>query len=141
MTPRSEQVGVLVACLAALTMLVVACGGDGSATTLSTSHSTASTTASTVSGTTTTSTPSTPEKVFSSAELAEFDGKEDRPAYIAVDGVVYDVSGSARWPEGKHLSCFLDSEAGNNLSEELKQAPSNMRALVERLPVVGRLEQ
>ena len=78
--------------------------------------------------------------MFTPAELAQFDGREGRPAYIAVDDVVYDVSSSAKWPDGRHTTCFLDSKAGNDLSDELKQAPSNMRALVEQLPVVGRLE-
>jgi cytochrome b involved in lipid metabolism len=32
------------------------------------------------------------EKIFTTEELAKYDGKNNQPAYIAVDGIVYDVS-------------------------------------------------
>jgi predicted heme/steroid binding protein len=35
-------------------------------------------------------------------ELAEYNGKDDNPAYIAVDGVIYDVSRNANWKSGEH---------------------------------------
>jgi len=73
-------------------------------------------------------------------ELAEFDGKDGRPAYVAVDGVIYDVSSSSAWADGVHAPCNLDAMAGKDLSETLRQAPSNMRSLLARMPVVGRLE-
>ena len=99
-----------------------------------------STTVSAVDGGTETTTPAGAEKTFTLADLAQFDGKDGRAAYVAVDGVVYDVTGSARWPEGRHFSCNLDAMAGNDLSEEIGQAPANMRALLGQMPVVGRLE-
>lgn len=83
----------------------------------------------------------TPEgEVFTVDRLAQFDGVDGRPAYIAVDGVIYDVSGSSKWPEGRHSGCNLGAMAGRDLSDELESAPSSMRALVESLPVVGTLE-
>lgn len=72
-------------------------------------------------------------------QLAQFDGKEGRAAYVAVDGVIYDVSSSRSWPEGVHSRCDLGAMAGNDLSEVIRQAPANMRSLLERMPVVGRL--
>ena len=36
-------------------------------------------------------------KKFSKAELAKFDGQNGQPAYVAVDGTVYDVSGKDAW--------------------------------------------
>lgn len=140
MRPMFVRAGVLIVCLVLLAMQVVSCASDEPAATVSTAGSPTSTTTSVTGGSTTTSAPVSEEKVFTPAELAQFDGREGRPAYIAVDGVVYDVSSSARWLEGRHTTCFLDPKAGNDLSEELKQAPSNMRALVEQLPVVGRFE-
>ncbi|MEW6554204.1 MAG: cytochrome b5 domain-containing protein [Actinomycetota bacterium] len=77
---------------------------------------------------------------FTLAELAEFDGKDGRPAYVAVDGVIYDVTGSSEWPQGDHAPCDLDAAAGKDLSEVLEQAPARMRALIEAMPVVGTLE-
>lgn len=70
------------------------------------------------------------------AELAQNDGREGRPAYIAVNGTVYDVSESPRWQGGFHPP---DHQAGRDLTEELAGAP-HVRAVVERFPVVGKLE-
>lgn len=72
-------------------------------------------------------------------QLAQFDGKEGRAAYVAVDGVIYDVSASRSWPEGTHSRCDLGAMAGKDLSEVIRRAPANMRSLLERMPVVGRL--
>jgi len=89
----------------------------------------------------TSSAPSgTREKVFTVQELAGFDGKNGKPAYVAVDGVVYDVTGSANWPGGKHSPCSLDSAAGKDLSEVIKQAPPRMRTYIQAKPVVGSLQ-
>lgn len=69
-------------------------------------------------------------------ELKAFNGRDGSPAYIAVNGKVYDVSTSSLWQNGMHPP---DHYAGQDLSEELKQAP-HVRAVVERFPVVGFLD-
>lgn len=78
-------------------------------------------------------------QTFTLAELATFDGKNGQPAYVAVDGVVYDLTGSSLWPEGDHTNCNLDSVAGKDLSEVIQQAPARMRTNLQRFPVVGTL--
>lgn len=83
----------------------------------------------------------TAAKVFTVEELAEFDGEDGNPAFIAVDGVVYDVEGATQWSQGDHIPCNLDAMAGKDLSDELEQAPERMRAYVLALPVVGILEE
>ncbi len=70
-------------------------------------------------------------------QLKECDGRDGRPAYIAVNGTIYDVSASTRWQEGNHEGAH---QAGADLTEELKQAP-HVRSVIERFPVVGRLEE
>ena len=35
-------------------------------------------------------------------QLKHYDGKNGNPAYIAVDGVLYDVSGVRQWKNGSH---------------------------------------
>lgn len=87
------------------------------------------------------SAPTAEQRAFTVTELAEFDGKDGRAAYIAVDGVVYDVSDSRNWPEGAHTRCDLSSMAGNDLSAAIEQAPANMRALLGQMPVVGTLQE
>ena len=34
---------------------------------------------------------------FNQTELAKYNGQGGQPAYVAVDGVVYDVTGVAAW--------------------------------------------
>jgi predicted heme/steroid binding protein len=70
-------------------------------------------------------------------ELARYDGREGRPAYVAVAGTIYDFSSSPLWKAGQHQG---PHQAGVDLTEELKTAP-HVRALIERFPVVGRLEE
>lgn len=70
-------------------------------------------------------------------ELAKHDGRDGRRAYVAVSGTIYDVSASPLWRHGDHQGAH---QAGADLTEELKGAP-HVRAVVERFPVVGRLEE
>ena len=70
-------------------------------------------------------------------ELAKFDGRDGRPAYVAVNGTIYDISASPLWKDGDHQGAH---QAGADLSEALKGAP-HVRAVVERFPVVGHVEE
>jgi len=86
--------------------------------------------------------PADDEDTFTLAELAEFDGMEGRPAYVAIDGVVYDITGSALWPEGEHSPCGLDAMAGRDLSEVIGESPHGRDIFIENgIPVVGTLEE
>lgn len=114
-----------------------ACGQGTPDTTAPGSSETAGpTTTSEVAESTTTSAEDT---VYTLEELTKFDGQNGNAAYVAVDGVVYDVSDSRLWPEGVHGSCSLGASAGGDLSELIQKAPASMRALLEKMPVVGRL--
>jgi predicted heme/steroid binding protein len=73
-------------------------------------------------------------KVFSQDDLAQFDGKEGRPAYIAFMGLVYDVSSSPLWKNGDHQTAH---RAGTDLSRELPRAPHGA-GLLGRFKPVGR---
>lgn len=70
-------------------------------------------------------------------ELSKHDGREGRRAYVAVNDKIYDVTDSPHWLGGNH---FDQHRAGGDLTEELKAAP-HVRAVVERFPVVGSLEE
>ncbi len=70
---------------------------------------------------------------FTEEELAKFDGKEGRPAYVAYRGRVYDVSSSFLWKMGKHQAYHA---AGCDLTAALGDAPHGPEVL-ERFPVVG----
>lgn len=75
------------------------------------------------------------EREFTPDELAEFDGKDGRNAYVAVDGVVYDLTDSAAWKNGQHNGF----EAGKDLTDEIKNDSPHGVGNLEGIPVVGKL--
>lgn len=76
------------------------------------------------------------ERRFTVGELAKFDGKEGRPAYIAFEGKVYDVSESLMWQEGEHED---EHRAGVDLTEDMDFAPHSEDVLAP-FSIVGVLE-
>lgn len=66
-------------------------------------------------------------------ELAEYNGKDDNPAYIAVDGVIYDVSRNSNWKAGEHNGY----SAGNDVSELIEKISPHGKRVLNKLPVVG----
>ena len=68
-------------------------------------------------------------------ELKQYDGKNGNPAYVAVDGVIYDVTNVAKWKNGDHNGY----SAGNDLTDIIKnKSPHGVKNL-EGLPVVGKI--
>ncbi len=67
-------------------------------------------------------------------ELAKYDGKNGNKAYIAVDGIIYDVSSSFAWQQGEHAGI----KAGSDLSQAIIKAPHG-KSKLSQLPVVGKL--
>ena len=66
-------------------------------------------------------------------QLAQFDGREGRKAYISVDGKIYDVTNSPRWPNGNHNGY----QAGQDLTNEILNAsPHGIRTL-DNVPMIG----
>ena len=80
---------------------------------------------------------STGEKVFTPEELAQYNGQDGMPAYVAVDGVVYDVSDKPLWSGGRHQNLHF---AGTDLSEAIGKSPHGKSKLKD-LPVVGILAE
>jgi len=77
------------------------------------------------------------ERQFTERELQQYDGSRGKPAYIAYDGVVYDVTASSLWYGGLHKDLHY---AGTDLTRTLRKAPHTTEvfthATVKR---VGRL--
>ena len=71
---------------------------------------------------------------FTAEELAKFDGREGRPAYVAYQGTVYDVSGSYMWEGGDHEGMH---SAGGDLTAAHDDAPHDVH--VTDFPAVGTL--
>lgn len=75
--------------------------------------------------------------VFSEDELTNFDGKDGNPAYIAVDGTVYDVTNFGAWADGEHQDMVTAGTDATDLFES--ESPHNTEFL-EALPLAGRFE-
>jgi predicted heme/steroid binding protein len=70
---------------------------------------------------------------FTLEELARYDGRDGRRAFVAYDGKVYDVSESFLWKDGKHQ---VIHPAGADLSGALEQAPHGAE-FFEKVALVG----
>jgi predicted heme/steroid binding protein len=71
-------------------------------------------------------------KQFTTEELAEFNGRDGKPVYVAYKGVVYDVTESAMWGGGDHEG---QHAAGHDLTAEHEDAPHDV--YVTDFPEVG----
>ena len=69
---------------------------------------------------------------FSIQELATFNGKDGKPAYVGFKGKVYDVTESAQWLDGDHLG----HAAGQDLTESMDIAPHDQDVL-EKMKIIG----
>ncbi|MDH4265249.1 MAG: hypothetical protein OEW45_06385 [Deltaproteobacteria bacterium] len=76
-------------------------------------------------------------RYFTKRELKEFDGKDGRPAYIAFQGKIYDVSNSKLWKNGIHSGRHA---AGEELTQVMLNAPHGEEVLT-KFPLVGQLSQ
>lgn len=71
---------------------------------------------------------------FTKEELKKFDGQNGNPAYVAIDGTVYDVTDIPAWQGGKHHGNL----AGLDQSEAIRKSPHGLGVL-EKLNKVGTL--
>jgi len=119
---------ILVASSAALLFSLSACAAK-----------TATPAATTTTPVTTTTTPATTtttsaEKTFTVAQLAAFNGKNGAKAYVAINGIVYDVTNVKGWNNGSHNGVT----AGKDLTAAFQSSPHNASTL-SGLTVVGKL--
>lgn len=68
-------------------------------------------------------------------DLAQFDGTENRDAYIGYEGKLYNMSRSEFWKDGVH---FGRHKAGEDLTDMLNQAPHGEDKILS-MPMVGDL--
>ena len=75
------------------------------------------------------------KKLYSKAQLALRNGSDKEEIWIAYKGMIYDVSKSKLWRDGKHYEHW----AGQDLTDELIDAP-HTNQVFEKFDIVGRLE-
>jgi predicted heme/steroid binding protein len=72
---------------------------------------------------------------FTLEELAQYTGKDGKAAYIAVDGIVYDVTKVPQWKNGFHNGYT----AGKDLTEEIKTKSPHGVSKLKNVKIIGRL--
>jgi Predicted heme/steroid binding protein len=77
------------------------------------------------------------DRVISVQELAQNDGSEGKPAFVAVNNEVYDMTNVLQWAGGTHFGLF----AGQNLSQEFLTCHSGMEDILTGLQKVGVLQE
>ena len=137
-----KKTAILMAVLAAAALVLAACSTSGtSSSSVSSSSrvlsdiviaSSPATKATASSDKITLSGSSSSQKVFTAAELATYNGKNGNPAYVAVNGVVYDVTNVKEWQNGTHQGL----SAGQDLTSQIAQSPHGTSVL-SGLTVVG----
>lgn len=68
-------------------------------------------------------------------QLKQYDGKNGNSAYIAVDGVLYDVSGVRQWKNGSHEGY----SAGKDLTDAIMGKSPHGTSVLDGVPIVGKL--
>ncbi len=77
--------------------------------------------------------PANSDRRFSEMELRAYNGERGQPAYIAYNGVVYDVSDAPNWRGGMHREMHY---AGLDLTRSLRKAPHDA-GVFQRVRRVG----
>lgn len=81
-------------------------------------------------------TASTQDLSLTLDELKQYDGQNGNAAYVAVDGVIYDVTHVRKWKNGKHE---MGITAGQDLTELISQSPHG-KSILSEAPVVGKIK-
>lgn len=80
-----------------------------------------------------TSATSNGEITFTAEELAQYNGMNGNPAYVAVDGIVYDMTKIGAWRNGQHQGL----SAGQDLSAAFAGSPHS-KNILNQSPIVGK---
>jgi predicted heme/steroid binding protein len=72
---------------------------------------------------------------FTKSQLALRNGQDKPQIWVALHGLIYDVTNSRLWRNGKHYEHW----AGQDLTDELKDAPHTEKVF-EKFVVVGKLK-
>ncbi|MCS6904606.1 MAG: cytochrome b5 domain-containing protein [Bacteroidia bacterium] len=73
---------------------------------------------------------------YTVSELALRNGQDRPEIWVAYKGIIYDVTNSRLWRNGKHYQHW----AGQDLTSEFELAPHTDRVF-KNFPIVGKLKQ
>jgi len=77
------------------------------------------------------------QREFTLEELAGYDGSGGRPAYVAANGIVYDVSLEATWGGSTHFNLY----AGKDLTAQFNGCHQGKLEVLRNLPQVGIIQE
>lgn len=78
--------------------------------------------------------PAAPEMLeLTMEEVAEYNGEDGNPAYVVVNGGIYDVTGHPQWSGGEHGG----NMAGTDITEMLDNNAPHGRSKLSDLEKVG----
>ena len=77
------------------------------------------------------------DKEFTIEELSAYNGTNGKPAYVAINGIVHDLSKETAWGGGTHFGLF----AGKDLSSEFMECHQGVKLILDKLPQVGILKK
>ena len=72
---------------------------------------------------------------YTKSQLALRNGQDKPDVWVAYQGLIYEVTRSRLWRDGKHYEHW----AGQDLTDELKDAPHNEKVF-DKFKVIGRLK-
>ncbi|MGF3106146.1 cytochrome b5 domain-containing protein [Rossellomorea sp. DUT-2] len=75
------------------------------------------------------------QRTFTPEELATFTGKNGSPAYVAVNGIVYDMTTNRAWAAATHFGLT----AGKEYTQEFASCHAGQQSILATLPIAGRL--
>jgi predicted heme/steroid binding protein len=75
-------------------------------------------------------------RIYSLRQLALRNGQDKEEIWVAYEGIIYDVSSSRLWRDGKHYEHW----AGQDLTEEIAKAP-HTAIVFDRFEKVGILQK
>jgi len=73
---------------------------------------------------------------YTKFQLALRNGQDMEEIWIAYKGIIYDVTNSKMWRDGKHYEHW----AGQDLTEELADAP-HQEKVFEKFNIIGKLKE
>ena len=73
---------------------------------------------------------------FSKSQLALRNGQDMGEIWCSYKGIIYDLSKSRLWKEGKHYEHW----AGQDLTEEMASAP-HLETVFDKFNIVGRIKK
>jgi predicted heme/steroid binding protein len=77
-----------------------------------------------------------PERAFTEAELSRYNGRNGNPAYVAVNGLVYDVTNNAAWGGATHFGIT----AGTDATQQFATCHAG-QSILGKLKVVGKMSE